>query len=51
MLFPAPTPKARHFEPIKHNFYAKWLKNESSALQPFPSNFQNFEIFVQFGFY
>jgi hypothetical protein len=40
-----PRPKVKHFEPIEHNVFAKWLKNESFALQPFLS-FQNFEIFV-----
>jgi hypothetical protein len=44
------TPKARHFEPIEHNVIAKWLKKWVFALQPFPSKFQNFEIFVWFGF-
>ncbi len=45
-----PTPKARHFEPIEHNFFVEWLKNESFTWQPFPSKFQDFEIFVWIGF-
>jgi hypothetical protein len=44
-----PTSKAKHFELIKH-FLSNGLKNESFALQPLCSNFQNFEIFEWFGF-
>jgi hypothetical protein len=36
-----PTSKIRHFTPIENGF-----KNESFALQPFLSKFQDFEIFV-----
>ncbi len=34
------TPKAKHFEPIEHNLFSKWLKKN-----PFPCNlfFQNFK--------
>jgi hypothetical protein len=49
-LYMWPAPTAKHFEPIEHNYFAKWLKNESFALQPYPSKFQDFEIFVWFGF-
>jgi hypothetical protein len=38
--------KVRHFEPIEYNCFINGLKNESFALQPFPSKFQDFEIFV-----
>jgi hypothetical protein len=31
-------------------FLSNGLKNESFALQPFPSKFQNFKIFEWFGF-
>jgi hypothetical protein len=40
-----PAFSAKHFEPIEHNFLSNGLKNESFALQPFPSKFQDFEIF------
>jgi hypothetical protein len=45
-----PTSKATHFEPIEHNFSSIGFLNESFALQPFPSKFQDFESFVWFGF-
>jgi len=38
--------KVRHFEPIEHNCLSNGFKNEFFALQPFPSKFQDFEIFV-----
>jgi len=40
-----PTFKARHFERIENGF-----KNESFALKPFLSKFEDLEIFVWFGF-
>ncbi len=45
------TSKVKHFEPTKHNFLSNGIKTKSSNLQPFPSKFQNFEIFVSFGFF
>jgi hypothetical protein len=38
--------KARNFESIEHFFISNGLTNESFTLQPFPSKFQDFEIFV-----
>ncbi len=43
-----PTPKAKHFEPIEHNIFAKWFLKKNPW--PFPLKFQDFEIFVRFGF-
>jgi len=38
-------PKARHLQPMFNIFLGQMLKkNESLALQPFPSKFQDFEI-------
>ncbi len=31
-LFPSHVSKAKHFEPIEHNFFYQWFKNESFAL-------------------
>jgi len=36
--------------PLKLFFISNNEKNESFTLQPFPSKFQHFEIFVWFGF-
>jgi hypothetical protein len=42
--------KLNILNPLNIIFLSKGLKNESFTLQPFPSKFQNFEIFVWFGF-
>jgi len=36
--------------PLNIIFFVKWFKNESFALKPIPSKFQDFDIFVWFGF-
>jgi hypothetical protein len=36
--------------PLNIILLSNGLKNESFALQPFPSKFQDFEIFERFGF-
>jgi hypothetical protein len=38
--------KLNILNPLNISFLSNGLKNESFALQPFPSKFQNFEIFV-----
>ncbi len=47
-----PTLKARHFEPIEHNFFVKWLKKWVLCLVgPFPSKFQDFDILYDLVFH
>jgi len=38
--------KQKFLNPFEHNFLSNGFKNESFVLQPFPSKFQDFEIFV-----
>ncbi len=42
--------KLNILNPLNTIFLPNGFTNESFALQPFPSNFQNFEIFEWFGF-
>jgi hypothetical protein len=42
--------KLNILKPLNIIFLSNGFKNESFALHPFPSKFQDFEIFVCFGF-
>jgi hypothetical protein len=42
--------KLHILNPLNIMFLSNGFKNESFALKPFPSKFQDFDIFVWFGF-